>query len=70
MNFGEFFFASEFCCRNEENPQEQHRHQQEQSAFVERCSECGQPLVFGRDSSVITCPCCDTDYAPDWSKLQ
>lgn len=62
------FFQDEFIFR-EENDSRQ-RQPQQPSAFVERCAECGQPLIFGRDSSVVTCPVCRTDYAPNWSRLQ
>jgi len=69
MNFFNYFFGSEYCCRDDDS-QRQPRQRQEPSAFTERCAVCGRQLVFGRDSSVVTCPGCDTDYAPDWNKLR
>ena len=61
------FFQNEFIFHKEDRSRQR---PQRPSAFVECCAECGQPLVFGSDSSVVSCPVCGTDYAPDWSKLR
>lgn len=68
MNFSDYFFASEFFFRDEDDSRRRQQARQEPQAFVERCKVCGRPLVFGRDSSVVHCPNCDTDFATKWSK--
>lgn len=62
------FFQDEFIF-NEENDGSSGASQNP-GAFMENCAECGQSLIFGRDSTVVTCPVCGTEYAPNWSRLR